>query len=90
VWNLVSYLEGRTFTEIVLKLGAEKDILALGGINKFFIEISEGKKSLGISVHLCIDGRIILKLVLKKLVGRVKTRFVQLRIVTNGSPLLMW
>jgi len=39
---------------------------------------------------LCIDGRITLKMVLKKLVGRVKTRFVQLRILTNGSLLLMW
>lgn len=34
VWNLVSYLEGKTFTEIVLKRGAEEDILALGGINR--------------------------------------------------------
>jgi len=31
----VSYLEGRTFTEIVLKQGAEEDILTLeGGINR--------------------------------------------------------
>jgi hypothetical protein len=35
VWNLISYLEGRTFTEIVLKQGAEGDILALGGINRW-------------------------------------------------------
>jgi len=35
VWNFVSYLEGRTFTEIVLKQGAEEDILTLeGGINR--------------------------------------------------------
>jgi len=35
VWNLVSYPEGRTFTEIVLKQGAEEDILTLEeGINR--------------------------------------------------------
>lgn len=47
-------------------------------------------KESGHLAYLCIDRRILLKLVLKKLVGTVKTGFIQLRIVTNGSPLLMW
>jgi hypothetical protein len=35
VWSLVSYLEGRAFTEIVLKQGTEEDTLTLEkGINR--------------------------------------------------------
>ena len=47
-------------------------------------------KEIGHLEYLCTDGRIILKLVLKKLVGRVKTRFIRLKMVTSGSLLLIW
>jgi hypothetical protein len=54
---------------------------------KVFIEISEGKRSLGISVHRWKDN---IEIGIKEIGWKGEDRFIQPRIVTNGSPLLMW
>jgi hypothetical protein len=39
---------------------------------------------------LCVDGRIVLKQILKKWDGRIGTGFIWLRIETRRGFLLMW